>query len=152
MTSEEVSTDSNAVNISELLSTYIWHVIIPRDFRKTILIELSSTVPFSEISSIMNDSLKSTYDDYYIEMLKITQIEPVSGDKTKYEIICLIIPNELFDKLRNICLNKCILYVGLSEDSLEYSVLNEVPELHRVAYTNREGEPSPYISNLITIS
>jgi len=139
---------SNLPNLSEIM-----HVIISRNARMTITISVSPGPPLQK--SEIHTMLKNTRESSHIEILEITQMEQVSGDESDnqiYKIIYLIIPNELFDKLRDVAVKNCIFYVGLSENSTYVDVLNGVPELHRLAHTNREGEPSPYMSIQITIS
>ena len=133
----------------------ILHIITPRNTRNAIEISLPSSVPPDALISAISPALKKTMDSSHIEILEVTQREPESGDepdKTSYIVIFLIIPNEIINNLRGLGVKNCIFYVGLSENKREFPVMAEAPELHRIAHLNREGQPSPYKSEIITLS
>ena len=73
-------------------------------------------------------------------------------EKTTYTVIFLNIPNELIGKLRGVGVKRCIFYVGYSENTKEFPVLDGVPQLQDIAHINRNGQRSPYQSEIITLS
>lgn len=134
-------------------SNQIFHVLMPRNTRTGLVISVPSYVLSEDMHSAIVHSLKDTYDSAYIEILKITQMEPESGDepdKTSYEVIFMTVPNQLIDKLHGAGVKNCIFYIGLSENNKEFPVMNGMPLSHDLALTNREGTLCPYMSKLIT--
>ena len=150
-----VEEDISKIHTSDVvindLSNMICHILAPRNIRNNVKISLPSHVPPSSLCSVISPALKQTMDSSYIEILEITQGLP-SENNTTYTVIFLNIPNELIDKLRYNGIKKCIFYVGLSENVKEFPVLDTAPPIDILAITNREGNPSLYMSKIITIS
>jgi len=137
---------------TEDLSNKILHVLMPRNTRNAVEISVPSYVPSESISSAIGSSLKQTMDSSHIEIMQFSQMESEYEDgveKTAYTVIFLNIPNELIDKLHVAGVKKCIFYVGWSENTNEFPVLDTKPLPQDIALTNREGLLSPYMSELI---
>jgi len=132
------------------LANQIMHVLAPRNTRITLQISFPHDDPYVQISSAIISAIKAAYSTYYIEILEIAK-GLLGIDKTNYTVRFIIIPNEMIDKIREVGIRKCIFYVGLSEDNQSFPILNGKPPDSDLALTNYEGEPSPYISGLITL-
>ena len=151
--SEMQTVDKDASPQIEDLSDKLVHILLPRNCRNGIVISVPSHIPYETMCSSILSSLQNTMESSYIEILNISVLESEidDPDKTIYRVTFLKIPNVLISKLIESGIKKCIFYVGLIENNKEFPVLDGAPPINKLATTNREGVPTKYNSNIVTL-
>ena len=144
----------NYTNLSDTSLEKCYHVIVPRNSRKSISIEFSNSVSHINLSSIFEKTivtLRKEAKKRFIQYLGYTESESSSDDTVCYILYYIDIESELLVKLKKINITNIIIYIGLSEDPQKCPVLDGVPLDEMIAKYDRSGLPAVYVTPEICI-
>ena len=148
--SDQIQTESNNYLLEESNYETLYHILLPRKSRMSLLVSVPN-IYLDNFDNSIRCSLNITYPDSYIYILEIKK----EIDETSSNIFCTVvyinITKELIYKLLLYECYKCKFYVGLSENEQEVSILNSPPLNIEIAFTNYQGNEVPYESDIIDI-
>ena len=134
----------------EDLSEQVLHCLMPRDCRQYLAISLPALIPEDEAKTILSNFLSERDNNQYREIIQISSsMDEKDSTKKIYKLTMIIVPFELILKMYNQNINKCIFYIGFSENTKSYTFLNNPPHDKDLAKVNRVGKELPYKTNLI---
>ena len=144
----------NYTNLSDTSLEKCYHVVVPRNSRKSISIEFSNSVSHINLSSIFEKTiatLRKENKKRFIQYLGYTESVSSSDDTVCYILYYIDIESELLVKLKKINITNIIIYIGLSEDPQKCPVLDGVPLDTMIAKHDRMGVPAAYVTPEICI-
>ena len=148
---------ADAVNYTNLSDTSLekcYHVLVPRNSRKSISIEFGNSVGHINLSSIFEKTiatLRKEAKKRFIQYLGYTESESSSDDTVCYILYYIDIEAELLVKLKQKNITNIFIYIGLSEDPQKCPVLDGVPLDTMIAKHDRMGVPAAYVTPEICI-
>jgi hypothetical protein len=144
-------------NVTSIVTGQLYHVLLPRNSRIYMGVELPENLPAPDVMKLMETALQKTFETSISAILKVEYMEEKYNEETCktsyiYGIIYLNIPKEVFEKLRMHGISRCKCYVGLDEENTkDLLVLNNRPFNTDLSTTNRDGIAYPYESSIIML-
>ena len=133
----------------------VWDVVVSRNFRICIQISVASQKSDSQLLEIietMIDIFKKKFSKTFIQSLGYYSLgfDDITSNFI-YNIYILIVPIDVFIQLKENLIKNVKIFIGLSENKREISVLYDRPLDETIAMTSRDGNNAPYESSIICI-
>jgi hypothetical protein len=136
----------------EDLSGQILHCLMPHQCRQQVTISLSASIPEDQANSMLLKALSKMDDHQHKEIIEIViSIDENDTNKKIYQLTFICIPNELISKMLSNNINKCIFYIGYSENTRSYTFLDKHPYDKDLAKVNIAGKELPYMSKMVNL-
>ena len=134
---------SSSEDIKKTIKSNEVHCLLPRNCRESFIITFPNTVSEEGMNNKITESLKQSMPNSSTFILCMDKIN-VNKDTTGYNIVFLNIHKELINNLFLGGIKTANFYVGYSENTNEYPLLDGPPLDNQIAKYNRENKQMPY--------
>ena len=135
------------------LSEEVLHCLMPHPCRQQVAFSLPASIPEDHGKRILLKNLSEMEEEQHNEIIEIEIITDESDSSKKiYNFTYICILNQLIFKMLSNNINKCIFYIGHSENTHAYTFLDKPPYDKDLAKVNRAGKELPYMSKMLTFT
>lgn len=128
--------------------------LLPKPCREVLNVSLKKKIENRDmLYKVFSDSIQSQYSTsktYILSIISITD-EKWVHENYIYNIVFIAVPKDLIYKLENENIHTIKYYIGKSNNSTEFKILNEAPHLNMLSTGDSDGNYLPF-SWLVNIS
>lgn len=147
--------EQNSPSYEEIYNTRRYLVcLLPKTCREVLKVSLKKKIENRDtLYKIFSESIQCQYSTSKIYILSIICItdEKWVHENYIYHIIFISVPRDLIYKLENENIHSIKYYIGKSNNSTEFTILNKVPDLNMLSTSDSDGNYLPF-SWLVNIS
>ena len=147
--------EQNSPSYEEIYNTRRYLVcLLPKTCREVLKVSLKKKIENRDtLYKIFSESIQCQYSTSKIYILSIICItdEKWVHENYIYHIIFISVPRDLIYKLENENIHSIKYYIGKSNNSTEFTILNNVPDLNMLSTSDSDGNYLPF-SWLVNIS